>query len=93
MNEPSTKVSIIVVNYNTPELVRALIDSIKEFTRQIDYEVIVFNNGCKPNGKFAVGGYNVLLRSIDSEEHLWFVRASNAAVEPRDMTYVSFAGS
>lgn len=93
MNEPSTKVSIIVVNYNTPELVRALIDSIKEFTRQIDYEVIVFNNGCRPNGKFAVGGKNVFVRIIDSEENLGFARASNAAVEASENPFLLFANS
>ena len=36
MNEPTTKVAIVTVNYNTPDLVGQLIDSVKEFTRQVD---------------------------------------------------------
>lgn len=93
MNEPSAKVSIIIVNYNTPNLVRALIDSIKEFTRQIDYEIIVFNNGCRPNGKFGIVGKNVFVRIIDSEENLGFAKASNAAVAASENPFLLFANS
>lgn len=38
------KLSIIIVNFNTPELVRNCLESIKKHLK-IDYEVIIINNG------------------------------------------------
>ena len=38
-------VSIIIVNYNTLRLTRDCIESIKEKTHGVDYEIIVVDNG------------------------------------------------
>lgn len=91
MNESSAQVSIIIVNYNTPDLVRVLIESIKDFTRQIDYEVIVFNNGCLPTGKY--GAAKTFVRVIDSEVNLGFAKATNAAVAASEYPFLLFANS
>lgn len=42
-------VSIIIVNYNTRELIKACIDSIYETTKKISYEIIVVDN-CSTDG-------------------------------------------
>lgn len=93
MSESSAKVSIIIVNYNTPELVTALIDSIKSFTRQIDYEVIVVNNGCHELSRYGKGASGTFVRVIDSAENLGFGKAINAAVSASENPLLLFANS
>ena len=93
MNEPTTKVAIITVNYNTPDLVGQLIDSVKEFTRQIDYEFIVVNNGCHERGRFSAGTRNTFVRVIESAENLGFARASNVAAAAASEPFLLFANS
>ncbi len=70
--------SIIIVNYKTPELVADCVTSIKKYTTGIDYEVIVMDNSIKNIGftkannqglKKAKGKYVLFLNSdtyIDS---------------------------
>lgn len=43
-NSINTSVSIIIVNYKTPELTQACIDSIYTHTKGVDFEVIVVDN-------------------------------------------------
>ncbi len=93
MNEPSSKVSIITINYNTPDLVGVLINSVKEFTRQTDYEFIVVNNGCNERGSYSPGSKSTFVRIIDSPENLGFARASNVAVAATDDPFLLFANS
>ena len=40
-------ISIIVINYNTPDLLRDCIVSIKKSAPKLDYEVIVVDNGSR----------------------------------------------
>ena len=39
------QVSIIIVNYNTKELIKNCINSIYKYTQDIQYEIIVSDNG------------------------------------------------
>gem|GEM_PF-5956605 len=41
-------VSIIILNYNTPELTAACVQSIVAHTSGIDYEIILVDNGSSP---------------------------------------------
>jgi len=43
----SIVVSIIIVNYKTPELIVACIQTIKQFTQKYPYEIIIVNNASK----------------------------------------------
>lgn len=92
MNESPAKVSIIIVNYNTPDLVGVLIASIKEFTRQVDYEVIVVNNGCHQTGRYTAAASS-FIRLIDSAENLGFAKAVNAAAAASENPFLLFANS
>ena len=66
-------VSIIIVNYNTADLIKECIDSIRKHTSEIRYEIIIVDNG------------NELLNSLESKEvriislnnNLGFGRANN----------------
>lgn len=75
------KVSIIIVNYNTRELLRECIESIIRFTSNITYEIIVVDN-CSMDG--SVEMVKVIfpnVKLIESDENLGFGRANNLAVK------------
>lgn len=42
------QVSIVILNYNTPELTTACVQSLIAHTAEISYEIIVVENGSKP---------------------------------------------
>ena len=44
-------ISIIIVNYNTPELTTQCVQSIITYTKWVSYEIIVVDNGSKPESK------------------------------------------
>lgn len=69
------EISIIIVNYKTPELTRAAIASIKKYPPKVSYEIIIIDNS-KDNVGFARGnnkgirkakGKFVLLLNSDTE--------------------------
>ena len=93
MNDQFPAISIIVINYNTPVLVGNLIQSIVDCTRQIDYEIIVLNNGCNKTGKFGAGASKTFVRTIDSAENLGFARAANVAAASAENQFLLFANS
>ena len=93
MNDQFPAISIIVINYNTPVLVGNLIQSIVDCTRQIDYEIIVLNNGCNKTGKFGAGASKTFVRTIDSAENLGFARAANVAAASAENEFLLFANS
>lgn len=47
----STQVSIIILNYNTPELTTACVQSVIAHTSGVDYEIVLIDNGSKPESK------------------------------------------
>lgn len=47
----SPQVSIIILNYNTPELTTACVQSIIAHTSDVNYEIILVDNGSKPESK------------------------------------------
>lgn len=45
------QVSIIILNYNTPELTTACVQSIIAHTSGVDYEIVLIDNGSAENSK------------------------------------------
>ena len=68
--------SIIIVNYNTLELTKACVDSVRSSTNGIDYEIIVVDNNSSDGSQdfFATYGGITFIRS---SENLGFGRANN----------------
>ncbi|MEY3421171.1 MAG: hypothetical protein RIR48_1460, partial [Bacteroidota bacterium] len=69
MIENTLDISIIIVNYKTPELIIRCVESIESYVQGVSYEVIVVNNVAKgddkgailsrfPNVKWLETGYN-----------------------------------
>ena len=52
MRPKKLEVSIVVVNYNTPELVAELIVSIRKHTAGVAYDIMVVDNGSEPARRF-----------------------------------------
>lgn len=67
-------VSVIIVHYNTPELLQDCINSIRQYTKDIHYEIIVVDNNSslKPNLEGATD-----LQVIENEKNLGFAKANN----------------
>ncbi|WP_196801073.1 glycosyltransferase family 2 protein [Prevotella sp. AGR2160] len=69
--------SIIIVNYNTGELIKDCIQSIQEKTKEVSYEIIIVDNHSKESIDQFVFSGQADIRIIKSEENLGFGRANN----------------
>lgn len=68
--------SIIIVNYNTLELTKACIDSVRNNTNGIDYEIIVVDNDSSDGSQDFFATYEGIT-FIESGDNLGFGRANN----------------
>ncbi|MCC6964185.1 MAG: glycosyltransferase family 2 protein [candidate division Zixibacteria bacterium] len=93
MSDVAPTLAAIVVNYNTPALVQRLIDSIKQHSRQIDYEVVVVNNGCRPDGRYLASAGSTFIRLIESPVNVGFGAAVNLAARTCNQELLLFANS
>jgi N-acetylglucosaminyl-diphospho-decaprenol L-rhamnosyltransferase len=93
MNETQLSVSVIIVNYNTPELTAELIASIRRHTAGVSYDIIVVDNGSEPSRRFCVDPAKPALKTIQSETNLGFGKAVNLATGSSVGTYLLFANS
>lgn len=75
------KVSIIIVNYNTQRRIEDCLDSIREYTRDVEYEVLVVDNA--PDGKFGdeLDARNEGIIYLPLKENVGFGMANNAGFE------------
>lgn len=73
----STQVSIIIVNYNTCHLLQDCLRSIKEFTSDICYEVIVVDNHSSDDSVATIREQFGWVKLIEAGDNLGFGRANN----------------
>ncbi len=93
MNETHPSVSVIIVNYNTPELTAELIASIRRHTAGVSYDITLVDNGSEPSRRFCADPANPALKTIQSETNLGFGKAVNLAAKSSSGTYLLFANS
>jgi len=93
MSETYPSVSVIIVNYNTPELTAELIASVRRHTAGVGYDIIVVDNGSEPSRRFCADPANPALKTIQSETDLGFGKAINLAAKSSAGTYLLFANS
>jgi len=70
-------VSIIIVSYNTKGLLADCLDSIREKTHEVDYEVIVVDNNSSDGSQEMLRQYYPWVSLIESKENLGFGKANN----------------
>lgn len=74
------QVSVIIVNYNTKEITNNCIESIKKFTKDIAYEIILIDNASGDGSvDFFSNVENIIF--IKSDVNLGFGRANNLGAE------------
>lgn len=86
-------VSVIIINYNTLELTLQCIDSIYKFTKDINFEVIVVDNGSVicPISKIKTKFNDVIV--IKSSINLGFGKANNLGSSYANGKYLLFLNS
>jgi GT2 family glycosyltransferase len=80
-------VSIIIVNYRTPELIVDCIKTIKEFTTQVSYELIIVDNQSKGDDEGYVKKYFPEVRWIPMGYNAGFGRANNLGMKNANGRY------
>lgn len=73
-------VSIIIVNYNTAELLENCIDSVQSKTEGVNYEIIVVDNKSEEGSLDHLTEKYPTVHFVFSEENLGFGRANNLGV-------------
>lgn len=86
-------VSVIIVNYNTRQLLCDCLESILKKTNGIDYEVIVVDNASKDDSREAVETKFPWVRWIQSSENLGFGKANNLGMKYAKGKYFFFLNS
>lgn len=86
-------VSIIIVNYNTKQLISNCINSIYKYTKDIEFEIIVSDNGSKDGSIEMIKATfpNVIL--IENNENLGFGAANNRGLKIAQGKYVFYLNS
>lgn len=86
-------VSIILVNYNTADLLLACINSILGKTEHLIYEIIVVDNASSDSSVELVRSKFPLVKVIANEENVGFGIANNIGVQHAQGKYVWFLNS
>lgn len=78
---PSLDLSIIVVNWNTRDLLAQSLQSVYDTVQGLDFEVFVVDNGSSDDSAAMVQGRFPRAQLIENEENVGFARANNQAIE------------
>lgn len=89
------KVSIVIVNYKTPELVIDAVKSVIDYTSRISYEIIVVDNASNDESKDIIQKSEIAqyVQYIQLTENVGFGRGNNAAIEIAKGEYVFLLNS
>ncbi len=86
------KVSVIIINYNTPDLTRQSVSELIKNENHLDWQIIVIDNGSEKR----VGDKDFpeeFIEVIKNEENLGFARAVNQGLEKAKGDYVLLLNS
>lgn len=83
-------VSIIIVNYNTVDLLKACLETVLMYTKDIDYEVLVVDNCSKDDSVEMLMRDFSWVKVILPQENLGFGRANNLAAKTACGKYLLF---
>lgn len=88
--------SIIIINYKTPDLTVACLESIRKYVKNINYEVILIDNNSQDGSvnKFKKLQYkNFDLKVICNSENLGFAKANNQGIKISKAKYILLLNS
>lgn len=73
------KLSIVILNYNTAELLRDCLDSLRKVEREVAFETIVADNGSTDDSVAMVRRKFPEVKIVENKENLGFARGNNSA--------------
>lgn len=74
------QISILIVNYNTSELLINCIKSIYERTNSVEFEIIVVDNHSSDDSVYKVRKVFPKVRIIENNQNIGFAKANNQAI-------------
>ena len=86
-------VSVIIVNYNTKQLLADCLDSVRAKTKDIEYEVIVVDNDSHDGSQKMLWSQYPWVRLIETGENLGFGRANNVGMDNAKGKYLFLLNS
>ena len=86
-------VSVIIVSYNTAELLKNCISSIYQQTKEVDFEIIVSDNDSKDNTLEMLRKEFPEVIIIDNKKNLGFGAANNRALDIARGKYIFYLNS
>lgn len=85
--------SIVIVNWNTREMLRECLDSLFNNIKGLDYEVIVVDNGSTDGSTQMVVEQFPDVRVIENRENVGFARANNQGISLSSGKYILLLNS
>jgi GT2 family glycosyltransferase len=85
--------SIIIINYNTPDLTSRLLDSIRDHCKADNYETILVDNGSGRGVVDSIKARYTDITFIENNRNLGFARAANQGAEQSRGEYLWFLNS
>lgn len=86
-------ISIIIVNYNTSNLLKKCLTSIYIYTKDVSFEVIVVDNASSDQSLEMVQTYFPTVNLIESKQNLGFGKANNIGIKVSKGDYLFFLNS
>ena len=86
-------VSVIIVNYKTPELILDCLYTIYEQTKVVSFEVIIVDNDSQDNSQFVIQNQYPDVQWIQMNYNSGFARANNAGIKAAAGEYVLLLNS
>jgi N-acetylglucosaminyl-diphospho-decaprenol L-rhamnosyltransferase len=90
---PMPEVSVIIINWNTRDLLAACLRSVYQTTRDLNLEIIVVDNNSKDDSCEMVRREYPLVRLIENSENVGFTRANNQAARAAQGQYIFLLNS
>lgn len=88
-----TKLSIIILSYNTEKLLQNCLDSLEKVKDEIPFEIIISDNGSSDGSVEMVKKYFSEVEVIENGNNLGFARGNNAARNAVRGEYILFLNS
>ncbi len=85
--------SIIIVNYNTKDLLKASLNSIKQNTHNIDYEIIVIDNHSKDNSVTMIEEQFPDVKLVKNSYNAGYSKANNQGIQIAKGKYILLLNS
>lgn len=94
MAKEKIEISIIIVNYNTPELTAKCIDSIVQYTK-VPFEIIVVDNASSDSSVKTLSKYEKqkTIKLIESKKNLGFAGGNNLGIDKSQGNFILLINS